>query len=179
MNIRQGSADDLKWIVKLLIKGTNDGHFTPTMKLQAKGFLKSVIENGGVRMRKLRDSIQPPVFVPMELFVAEIDEVPASYLICCKDNNEVEIHLAGTKESFKKKGCFTSLVNNVVLNNIDSKIYARCYKNSFLAIDVLKNLDFKVTKSGDPIELTLQKTKPNKSFKRTKKSWLGSLRSLF
>lgn len=155
MKIRKGSSNDSQWIVELLKKGASDGHFSPTMQVQAEGFLSSVIDSGGVKMMKLRGSIQAPVFVPMELSVIEIDGVPASFLICCKDNNEVEIHLAGTKELFKNKGCFTSLVNDTALKNSNSRIYARCYKTSSLAIDVLKKLNFKVTKSGDPIELTL------------------------
>ena len=173
MQIRQGSSGDLHWIVKLLKEGAKDGHFSPTMQFQSEGFLNSVIENGGVQMMKLRNTIQAPVFVSMELSVVEVDEVPASFLICCKENNEVEIHLAGTKAPFKKKGCFTCLVNDAVLKNSNSKIYVRCYKKSSEAIDALKKLNFKVTKGGDPIELVLAKIKP-KQIDMTRQTWLSS-----
>lgn len=175
MEIRKGSSDDLHWIVRLLKEGAREGHFSPTMQMQAEGFLNSVIEHGGVQMIKLRNSIQAPVFVPMELSVAEIDDSPASFLICCKENNEVEVHLAGTKNGFQRKGCFTYLVQDAISKNTNSKIYARCYRKSSIAIDALKKLNFEVTTSGDPIELVLAKIKPNKQINGTRKTWLSSL----
>lgn len=175
MEIRQGSSGDLHWIVKLLKEGAKVGHFSPTMQLEAEGFLSSVIQNGGVQMIKLRNSIQAPVFVPMTLSVAEVNGSAVSFLICCKENNEVEIHLAGTKASFKQKGCFTHLVKDAISKNLNSKIYARCYKKSSLAINTLKKLNFEVTNGGDPIELVLDKIKPNKQINGTRKTWLSSL----
>ncbi len=157
MKIRQGLADDSTWIVKLLIEGANEGHFGQSLKYQAEPFLQSIIENGGINMVKLRETIQAAIFVPMELSVAEIEGTPASFLICCKDNNEVEVHLAATLESFKRKGCFNKLVSATIINHKKSRIYARCYKKSTLAVNGLKKLNFKITKSGDPIELTLSK----------------------
>ena len=153
MEIRQGSSGDLHWVAKLLKEGAKGGHFYPTMQLQAEDFLSSVIEHGGVQMTKIRNGIQDPVFIPMVLSVAEVDGSPASFLICCKENNEVELHLAGTKTPFKQKGCFTLLVKDAISKNPDSKIYARCYKKSSLAIDAFKKLNFEVTNGGDPIEL--------------------------
>lgn len=175
MKIRKGSSGDLHWIVKLLKEGAKCGHFSPTIQFEAEGYLNSVIENGGVQMIKLRNSIQAPAFVPMVLSVAEIDGSPASFLICCIENKEVEVHLAATKTPFKRKGCFTYLVKDAISKNQNSKIYARCYKKSSLAIDALKKLNFEVTNGGDPIELVLAKIKPNKQINGTRKTWLSSL----
>ncbi|MCL1075416.1 hypothetical protein [Shewanella dokdonensis] len=175
MEIRKGSSSDLRWIVKLLKEGARDGHFLPTMQMQAEGYLNSVIEHGGVQMIKLRNSIQAPVFVPMELSVAEIDGSPSSFLVCCKENNEVEVHLAGTKTPFKQKGCFTYLVQDTISKNQNSKIYARCYRKSSIAIDALKKLNFEIAAGGDPIELVHTKIKPNKQINGTRKTWLSSL----
>lgn len=175
MEIRKGSSRDLRWIVKLLKEGARGGHFSPTMQIQSEGFLNSVINHGGVQMIKLRNSIQAPVFVPMELSVAEIGGSPVSFLICCKENNEVEVHLAGTKTPFKQKGCFTHLVLDAISKNPNSKFYARCYRESSIAIGALKKLNFEVTTGSEPMELVLAKTKHNKQINGTRKNWLSSL----
>lgn len=157
MHLRKGSTDDSEWIIKSLIDGANEGHFGPSMKFQAKEFLKAVIKSGGAQMMKLRGGIQAPTFVKMELTVADIDGVPASFLICCDDNDGIEIHLAGTLKKFRKNGCFNRLVEEVIKNHSESRIYARCYKKSSWAIKGLEKLNFQTTKHGDPIELTLSK----------------------
>ncbi len=157
MHLRLGSTDDSKWIVESLIEGADDGHFGPSMKFQAKEFLHAIIENGGVHMMKLRGGIHAPAFVQMELTVAELDGVPASFLICCKENDSVEIQLAGTLKEFRRNGCFNRLVKRVIENDSKSRIYARCYKQSSWAIKAFEKLHFKITKHGDPIELTLSK----------------------
>lgn len=157
MHIRKGTIDDIKWISSLLTDGVNDGHYSPSMKCQTMDFLQSVIENGGVNLMKLRGVIQKPAFIKMELTVAELDGVPASFLICAKENNEVEIHLAGTVKRFRKNGCFTRLVSDAITKYSNYHVYARCYKKSSWAVEGLKKLDFKPTKTGNPIELTLSK----------------------
>jgi len=157
MNIRSGSVKDIDWIAKLLIEGANEGHYLPTIKLQAKNLVQSVIDNGGVNIVKLRGSVQCPVFIKMDLTVAETDGFPVSFLICCEDINEVEIHLAGTLKGFRKNGCFNKLVNQAIINYRRSRIYARCYKKSSWAIKGLEALNFKITKNGNPIELTLSR----------------------
>ncbi len=157
MHLRQGTMNDSTWIAKLLVEGAIDGHFGNSMKLQALVFLNAIIESGGVQMIKLRGNIQAPTFVPMELTVAEVDGVPASFLICSKESGAVEIHLAGTKKTFRKNGCFTRLVSDAISKNKNSRIYARCYKRSSVAIKRLKNLNFKPTKKGEPLELTFSK----------------------
>lgn len=175
MEIRKGSSRDLRWIVKLLKEGARGGHFSPTMQMQAEGFLNHVIKHGGVKMIKLRNGIQSPAFVPMELSVAEIGGSPVSFLICCKENNEVEVHLAGTKTPFKQKGCFTNLVQDAISKNPNSKFYARCYRKSSIAIDALKKLNFEIATGGEPIELVLAKTKHNKQINGVRKNWFSSL----
>ena len=157
MHIRKGNIDDLIWIGNLLIEGANEGHFGPSMSYQAMVFLQAVIQSGGVQMIKLRGGIKAPVFVPMELTVAEVDGNPASFLICCKEGSDVEIHLAATIKRFRKNGCFSKLVMNAIINNSNCLVYARCYKKSTSAIKGLKKLNFKPTKKGNPIELTLAK----------------------
>ncbi|MGE4503693.1 MAG: hypothetical protein AB7D03_12545 [Thiomicrospira sp.] len=174
MKIRKGSSEDFHWIVKLLKEGAKNGHFLPVMQSQAEGFLNSVIENGGVNMIKIRTHVQSPVFVPMTLSVAEIDGFPASFLICCIENKEIEVHLAGTKMDFKRQGCFTYLVEDVVSKNLNSKIYARCYKKSSFAIDAFKKLNFEVTNAEEPIELVLAKINAKKQIKGTRKTGLWS-----
>ena len=39
--------------------------------------------------------------------------------------------------------------------NIDTRVYARCYKKSTYALDALKGIGFAVTRDGDPVELDL------------------------
>jgi len=155
MNVRPGSVEDIEWISKLLIEGANEGHYLPTIKFQAKELVQSVVVNGEVQMVKLRGSVQAPEFIKMDLTVAEMDGFPASFLICCKDANEVEIHLAGTLKKFRKNGCFNRLVIEAVTNYGNSRIYARCYKKSSWAINGLEAINFKITKDGNPVELTL------------------------
>ncbi|MBF4374426.1 hypothetical protein EAY46_15260 [Vibrio anguillarum] len=149
---------DLHWIANLLLEGADDGHFLPSIKSQAMVFLHAIVESGGVTMIKIRGDVQSPTFVPMEITVAEFDGTPASFLICCKEHDAIEIHLAGTQKSFRKKGCFNQLVSDAISKNSSiSRVYARCYTNSSKAIQGLKKMNFKPTKSGNPIELTLSR----------------------
>lgn len=39
--------------------------------------------------------------------------------------------------------------------NIDTRVYAWCYKKSTYALDALKGIGFAVTRDGDPVELDL------------------------
>lgn len=155
MIIRSGTYQDIIWITKLLIEGANDGHYLSTVKDQAKELLQNIVANGGVQVMKLRGSIQAPVFLRMNLTIAEIDGNPVSFLVCSIEPNEVEIYLAGTLKKSRRHGCFNNLVTEAVSTYSNNRIYARCYKKSSWAIKGLESLNFKITKSGNPIELAL------------------------
>lgn len=155
VNIRNGSVQDSNWIIKLLEQGARDGHYGPSLSFQAKEFMQSILETGSVRLVKARGSIKAPVVIEADVLVAEFGETPASFIICFKEQGEVEIHLAGTVKEFRGKGCFRKLTVEAIKKYQGSKIYARCYEKSSWAIQALTKLGLKVTKKGNPVELTL------------------------
>lgn len=155
--LRPGNTNDSAWIVNLLKEGVRDGHYGPAMKFQATEFIQSIFERGGVHMIKMRGGIQAPTFVHASISIAEEAGSPAAFLVCCTDESGAEIHLAGTEKKFRGKGHFNALVKDLIKNNQESKIYARCYAKSSWAISALKKLNFEITKDGNPIELTLSR----------------------
>lgn len=156
--IRSGKQGDMPWIVALLQEGAQQGHFGPTVASQAAPLLNAIFNGGGFMMMKLRGGIQAPCFVTAAVLVAEIDGTPASFLIPLKDGNEVELHLAGTRKQFRRKGCFRELTRyEVGKHTTKVKIFARCYKKSTWAVEALKKENFEITKSGDPVELSLSR----------------------
>ncbi len=156
ITVRRGMPKDANWIAFLLKEGAKDGHFGPTLVAQAPALLDAIFKNGGMMMMKLRDGIQAPCFVSAEVLVAELEGKAASFLILIRDETGIELHLAGTKKSSRRNGCFRALVRHVVAKHEKNmRIFARCYKKSTWAIEGLKKEGFKTTKAGDPVELTL------------------------
>ena len=159
LNIRKGERADAVWISNLLKDGSRDGHFLYTVAHQADDLLESIFQNGGLSIFKLRDNLQEPVaqFVKADILVAELYNSAASFLILLIENNKIELHLAATKKQFRRKGCFSALVEHVIKNYRGSyKIFARCYKKSTWAIKALKSKGFVITSTNnDPIELSL------------------------
>ena len=156
ITIRGGEPKDTYWIVSLLKEGAQGGHFSPTVVDQSPAILNAIFENGGFVMLKLRGGIQAPTFVPAEIAVAEIDGEGVSFLIILREGNNIELHLAATKRSARRKGCFKKLILYAVeQHNKRKRLFARCYKKSSWAIEGLKKEGFTITKDGDPIELSL------------------------
>ena len=144
-------------MVRLLRSGTRDGHFGPTVSSQANGLMEALLHDGFLTMVKLRGSVQAPCRINTEFWVADIDEAPSSFLIALVDKtaNEIEVHLAATQNQTQRKGCFSALVNHLVSNHTSgNRIFARCYKKSTWAVSALQKLGFKVSKPGDPVELS-------------------------
>lgn len=173
--IRAGEISDLAWVCELLREGAKEGHFLPTMTNQAEVLIKSIINNGGVSMIKLRGKIQAPRFIRMDLIVMDVDGNPASFIVTCKEKNELEIHLAGTLKPYRRRGYFRNLIQWIIKNSNKSRIYSRCFKKSSWAINGLKSLGFKTTKVGEPIELSLI---PPKKYLR-KRPFIARLTNIF
>ncbi len=153
--IRQGTPDDHVWIAKLLAKGANDGHYSPTVGIQAMAMLNAVQRDGGLNMMKMRGEIQMPRFVRATIDVAELNGSAASFVICVIDGSETEIHLSGTRREFRRKGCHRALVRHRIEQLVDGEsMIARCFKKSTWAVDVLKQEGFALTRPGDPDEFT-------------------------
>jgi hypothetical protein len=152
--IRDIEKSDIEWIRMLLIDGTQSKHFGPTVGTQARPMLEETIANQRLEFLILRDGKKQQYFRKVKVFVADVDGMPASFLMCAEDHSAVELHLAATKKEYRKQGCFGTLIQ-YALNEyraIDKK-YARCYKKSTWALDGLKKCNFKITKGGNPVEL--------------------------
>lgn len=158
ITVRKGVPADATWIVALLKEGAQSGHFGHTLVAQAPALLDAIFKNGGIMMMKLRNEIQAPCFVSADVLVADLDGKSASFLIPLREDNEVELHLIGTKKSARRCGCFKNLVQHEIeQHNTSMRIYARCYKKSTWAVEGLKKEGFEITKTGEPIELTLRR----------------------
>lgn len=152
--IRAGNQADVKWIERLLRVGTSEGHFGPTVGMQAPALLSTTLSDGGFNMLKLRNGKPTPVFMSAKLAVADLDGQPASFVLTLEDSTEVEIHLAATIKEFRRNGCFDALSNSVIAEHSKTKrVFARCYKKSSWAQAALVELGFIVCATGDPIEL--------------------------
>jgi len=155
ITIRDGKESDLPWINELLIEGARDGHFMESMQRDAPHLMRSVLNDGVVRIMKLRAGNIGPVTIKSELKVADIDGQPTSFVVNFIDESEVELHLAGTCRSGRRNGAFSILIDDTVQRfNKNNKVYARCYKKSSWAISAFKKAGFEHSKKGDPIELT-------------------------
>ena len=158
ISIRNANSTDLPWIISLLREGASQGHSASTVKQQASHIATYILNNGIIPMMKVRDGSLRPVTIPAYIKVAEIDGLPASFLLCLVENSEIELHLAGTIKSQRRKGCFRKLVANEIHDNpTASRIYARCYTKSTHAKAAFEKEGFEITKAGDPYELTWQR----------------------
>jgi hypothetical protein len=141
------------WIEQLLKVGASEGHFGPTVGMQASALLSTTLSDGGFNMLKLRNDKPTPVFMLAKLSVADIDGQPASFILTLEDSKEAEIHLAATIKEFRRSGCFNELSNAVIAQHSKTKrVFARCYKKSSWAQTALSKLGFAVCATGNPIE---------------------------
>lgn len=154
LKIRAAKTTDINWIVSLLKEGSRDGHFGPTVADQANALLNAIFQNGSIQMLKLRNGIRAEVFVQASILVAELNGTPASFTITLDDGDEIEIHLAGTMKTHQRNGCFLALVEHIKKQKAQKRLFARCYKKSTRAVTALTSAGFKITKKGNPIELT-------------------------
>ena len=147
----------MMWIEKLLKVGSSEGHFGPTVGMQASALLSSTLSDGGFNMLKLRNGKPTQVFMSAKLAVADINGQPASFVLTLEDSMEVEIHLAATIKELRRNGCFNELSHAVIAEHSKTKrVFARCYKKSSWAQTALVALGFVVCATGNPIELEFQ-----------------------
>ncbi|RTL49918.1 MAG: N-acetyltransferase [Rhodocyclaceae bacterium] len=163
MKIRPANSSDINWICNLLVEGANSGHFLPSVANQAKTLSTSIINDGYIRMLKLRYGSQTPTVIKATAKVAEIDDSPASFLITLTDNQEIELHLSATRKQFRKRGCMKALVQDELNTYATSgkRIYSRCYPKSTWAISTFKKLGFEISNRGNPIELDYKSSNTN------------------
>lgn len=154
LKIRAANTTDINWIEPLLREGSRGGHFGPTVASQANALLNAILQYGGFQILKLRNGIQAPVFVNASILVAELNGTPASFSITLDDGSEIELHLAGTMKTHQRNGCFLALVEQIKKQKTQKRLFARCYKKSTWAVTGLTKAGFKITKQGDPVEMT-------------------------
>jgi hypothetical protein len=154
IKIRSGKTTDSNWIESLLRDGSRVGHFGPTVANQANTLLNEIFQRGGFQILKLREGIQTPAFVQASILVVELNGVPASFSITLDEGSEIELHLAGTIKTYQRNGCFLALVEQIKNQKGQKRLFARCYKKSTWATAALTKAGFKITKQGDPVELT-------------------------
>lgn len=154
--IRPGHAGDSDWICALLSEGARQGHFMSTVAVQAPHVIKATVTAGGFTMIKLRGRVHEPAFVGARLTVAEVEGVPASFLVTLQHDDHRELHLAGTLKVFRRLGAYRFLIEDELQGASPGTVYiARCYRKSTWAANGLKALGFVVSQaSGNPIELT-------------------------
>ena len=155
IKIRNAFENDLDWVRKELEEGARLGHFAPSVETDANRFLPAMLSNGCIDMRNQRGG---KIFRSKKVayaLIAEVNGKPAAFLISPFEGNEIELHLAGTLKIFRRKGCLGILIRHMVTTNPKvNKIYARCYKKSTWVKSCLEKEGFKLTKNGNPCELT-------------------------
>jgi hypothetical protein len=160
ISLRLADLKDSAWISELLIDGARHGHFSPTLAAQSADLIRELITRGGITMVKLRGHIHMPTFCVGTVTVADVQGVAASFLITMQDQDELELHLAGTKKAFRRHGCFNALIEHQLASHTGAaKIYSRCFKKSSWAIAAFHKQGFVETSHGEPIELVLQQRK--------------------
>lgn len=124
--------------------------------MQGASLVDSIVKYGGFAMLKLRNGMATPCIVPATLDVADIDGVPASFLVCIHDEDGAELHLAATRKEFQRKGGFRTLLTNATKTAPPgTRLFGRCYRKSTWAVGTLLSMGFKISKDGDPQELSL------------------------
>lgn len=155
IKIRNADKSDLDWVRKELEEGARLRHFAPSVETEAGRFLPAMLSNGCIDMQNHRGG---KIFLSKKVayaLVAEVNGKPAAFLISLCEGDEIELHLAGTLKIFRRKGCLGILIRHMVTRNLKvNKIYARCYTKSTWAKSCLEKEGFKVTKNGNPCELT-------------------------
>lgn len=93
-----------------------------------------------------------------DIWVADWNDKPAAFLICMDDQEGYELHLAGTRSEYLRRGCFKALARHAIADAPSSgRVFVRCYRTSTVAIESLKALGFVPTSGGDPIEMELKR----------------------
>ncbi len=159
--IRPAVVEDATWMAPLLREGAREGHFLDTVGFQADPLLHSLLNFGGLTMRKLRRGREEVCTVHGYVWVATVDNEPAAFLICMDDQEGYELHLAGTRSEYLRRGCFKALVGHAIANApSEGRVFARCYPRSTVAVDALRRYGFVRSSSGDPMELDLKRPAP-------------------
>lgn len=159
--IRPAVVEDATWMAPLLREGAREGHFLDTVGFQADPLLHSLLNFGGLTMRKLRRGREEVCTVHGYVWVATVDNEPAAFLICMDDQEGYELHLAGTRSEYLRRGCFKALVGHAIANApSEGRVFARCYPRSTVAVDALRRYGFVPSSSGDPMELDLKRPAP-------------------
>lgn len=154
--VRLATAADHPWIEALLHSGAREGHFGEMVGAQAPAILDAVARFGGLPMMKARQDRLTQCVVRTDLFVADQLGTPAAFLLCLNDADGYELHLSGTQPQFRQMGCFNRLINHAINHApAGSRIFARCYKPSTVAMVALQHRGFVITQPGDPDEFTL------------------------
>lgn len=161
ISIRPAVVEDATWMAPLLRKGARQGHFLDTVSFQADSLLHSLLNFGGLSMMKLRQGREEVCTVHGYVWVATVGDEPASFLICMDDQEGYELHLAGTRSEYLRRGCFKALVRHAIANApSEGRVFVRCYATSRVAIEALQHYGFVRTRSGDPMEMDLKRVAP-------------------
>lgn len=161
ISIRSAVAEDAAWIAALLRDGARQGHFRDTLSAQAVPLVEELLHVGFLTMVKLRHNRPEVCRVDGDVRVATWEDQPAAFLICMHDREGYELHLAGTRPEFIRHGCFKALVRHALASSPgESRVFARCYATSSVAIEALKAHGFVRTSGGDPVELDWDRTFP-------------------
>ncbi|KPG78090.1 hypothetical protein AN993_13040 [Stenotrophomonas maltophilia] len=161
ISIRSAVAEDAAWIVVLLRDGARQGHFRDTLSAQAVPLVEELLHVGFLTMVKLRHNRPEVCRVDGDVRVATWEDQPAAFLICMHDREGYELHLAGTRPEFIRRGCFKALVRHALASSPgEGRVFARCYATSSVAIEALKAHGFVRTSGSDPVELDWDRTFP-------------------
>lgn len=146
IHIRPMIVADQQWVLPLLGDGVRDGHFGPTVYQQAAQSFGIFVSPDGFQMRVMRhDRISIRQVLPIS-YVAEIDGIPAGFLIALNlQDGAFELHLAGTVKARRRSGVFRALCMQAIKQFPycdERRIFARCYPGSTWAIAAFKAMGF-------------------------------------
>lgn len=167
LHIRDVEISDAHWIAILLIDGVKKKHFSNIDEEQAYKIVQEVTKNDQIKFRIFRNEEIIEYIRTIKIYVAELNGIPASFLLCADDHDGMELHLAATKYEFRHKGCFSKLVLHAISQcHVSKNIYVRCYQNSIDAISRLIKLGFIVrVPDNNPIELIFNNLEKDSIFR--------------
>lgn len=160
-NLRAAKQSDIIWIAGMLKDGANEGHFNKSIINSSVGLITAITNNQKINFTAMRGTIDDKQDFYFDLLVLDINDKPVSFLVLKSGQDGLELHLAGTKTQYRRKGYFQHIANHVIQQYKHSRIYARCYKKSTFAMAALKKIGFEKVKDGDPIELELNQKSTN------------------
>ena len=161
--LRKAKLDDIDFIIKLIIQGSQNGHYNNNYKLPHQyqiilNFYTEIIK-GNIPITYDNDRGTHKYGEIWIYYREDIGNIGFVYLIENQEGSwekEREIMLFSIKQKLQNK-CFGNGLLNYLMSGCPNKmkVYARCYEPSFIMLEMLKRNNFKIIDEADSGTSTL------------------------